>query len=320
MTPRRAPLTAPFRWLIDAVDVGRHQPQVVIAAVVAVVLVGMLPSLPAQLMALAGSAPGMATHLVLQGVSALFGLLVMPVLYAGVYRILDGAERGRPVHVAQIAQGFSDGSFGRIVGVAFLGLLLAVALVVAMGVVMAITVGLEEMKALQAWLQQVVALSEQHAGNPPPAAIQALGIPAGLGAILGVVLAFLPAWILVSLGSAWGLVSVALLGRGAVEAFAAGLRAAFANALPILAMVVALLLPALLLLGVVGIVLGLIVMLAGLLGQAVMGVVTLAVTVLLSVVFTAVFLGFVLNGWRATVSDDDASPPPGAEPVAGFEA
>lgn len=324
MTPRRAALTAPFRWLIDAVDVGRHQPQVVIGAILAVVVIGLLPSLPQQLLTLAGAAPGFGVVLAFQALAVVFGLLVMPVLRAGVYRILDGAERGQPVRIEQIFDGFSDGSYARIVGLTALAMLLFFGLAVLMLLMMALTVGLDTAQALQTWMQRAAALqAEVGAGNPiPPARIEALGVPPGIGAIIAVLFAFLPLWLFAAIGSAWALVSVALRGSGPIEALLGGLRTAVINALPLLILVFALALPVMLLSLLVVAVFGALVGLLHTISPAIGGAVSLLLFVVISVVLAAITYGFVLNGWRATSDAPDADQNDGAPPVptAGFEA
>ncbi len=324
MNPRRAELTAPFRWLIDAVDVGRHQPKIVIGAIVTTAAVGLLPSLPGQLMGLAGSSPGMGVMVGSQLLALAFALLVMPVLRAGVYRILDDAEHGRPVRMNQVFDGFSDGSYGRIVALTAMAMLLFLALMLVMLLVMALVVGLDNAQGLQAWVERVTALqAEAGVGKPiPPAQIEALGMPPGLGAIFAVLLGFLPLWLFVALGSAWGLVSVALRGTAPVDALLGGLRAAMVNALPLLALVLALALPLLLLSMLVALVLGALVALISAISPVVGGVLALLGFLAISVVVAAIVYGFVLNGWRAACDTPQAArgdtPPPA--PMAGFEA
>jgi hypothetical protein len=324
MNPRRAAFFAPFRWLVDAVDVGRHQPQVVIGAIVTAAAIGLLPSLPGQVMGLAGSPPGMGLMVASQLLALAFALLVMPVLRAGVYRILDGAERGEPVRMNQIFDGFSDGSYARIVGLTAMAMLLFFVLMLVMLLVMAIVVGVDAAQGLQAWAERFAALqSEAGVGKPiPPAQIEALGVPPGLGAIFGVLFAFLPLWLFVALGSAWGLVSVALRGTAPVEALVGGLRAAMVNALPLLALVVALALPLLLLTMLVGLVLGALVALVSAISPAIGGALALLAFLAIGVVIAAISYGFTLNGWRAACDSPDAtrSDTPPTAPLAGFEA
>lgn len=322
MTPRRAAFTAPFRWLIDAIDVGRHQPQVVIGAVAATALIGLLPSLPQQVMVMAGSTPNLATTLLFQALSVVFGLLVIPVLRAGIYRILDGAERGQPVHVGQVFEGFSDGSYPRLVGVSVLSMLLFFVLLTVVAVLIAVLIGVEGATALQAWMERFVALSEQAEAGKPFTPEQLPEMPPGLGVVMAVLLAFLPLGLLLGIASAWALVSVALRGASPVEAMVGALRAALLNAGAILALALALALPVLLLGGLVMLVLGAAMALFSMISPALGGAVMMLLMLGLGILLAAITYGFVLNGWRATCDAPEAarSDPPPTAPVAGFEA
>ncbi|WP_397572983.1 hypothetical protein [Silanimonas sp.] len=322
MTPRWAGLTAPFRWLIDAVDVGRHQPAVIISAILFTVAVGFLPSLPIQLMTLAGSPPGMAVQLLFQAIGLIVSLAISPVLVAGIYRLLDGAEQGRPVAVAQIGDGFRDGSWGAIVLVTVLGYVLMFGLLLAMMMVVAAVTGVEALQALQQWLEQFMALQAkaQESGVPlQPKDVAAP--PEGLGAAVLVVLAFLPLWLVVALGLGWSLVSVTLRGTSPVAAVIGGLRAAALNAMPLVVFFLALLLPGLLAAGLFGLVMAAVVALASLFGPMVGGVIAVAMTMVIAVVFAAISYGFTLNGWRAACDDGGGDRAANDRPeIAGFEA
>ena len=322
MTPRWAGLAAPFRWLIDAFDVGRHQPAVVVSAILFTVAVGFLPSLPVQLMTIAGSPPGMAVQLLFQAVGLVVSLAISPVLVAGIYRLLEGAEQGRPVAVAQIGDGFRDGSWGAIVLVTALGYVLMFGLLFAMMMVVAAVTGIEALQALQQWLEQFMALQAKAQESGVPLKPDDLPTPPdGLGGALFVVLAFLPLWAVVAMGLGWSLVSVALRGTSPLAALVGGLRAAALNALPLLVFGLALLLPGMLAGLLFGLVMAAIVALASLLGPLVGGVITMAMALAVAVVFAAISYGFTLNGWRAAC-DDGGGDPAGADrpQVAGFEA
>ena len=321
MNPRWAGLTAPFRWLIDALDVGRQQPAVILSAILLTSAVGLLPSVPPQLMSMAGAPPGMAAQFVFQLFGLVVGLAISPVLVAGIYRLLDGAERGRPVTTGQIADGFRDGSWGSVVFVTVLGWALMFVIAVVMMLTVAAVAGVETLQALQQWMEQIMALQAraQESGVPiKPDAIPAP--PEGLGGMILALLAFLPLWLLAALGSAWALVSVALRGASPVEAMLGGLRAAIANAVPLMVFVLALLLPAALAGILFGLVMAAVVALASLLGPLVGGVIMLALMLVVSVVIAAISYGFTLNGWRAACDDGAARSDPPTAPLAGFEA
>ena len=70
--------------------------------------------------------------------------------------------------VAQIGDGFRDGSWGAIVGVTVLGYVLMFALLALMMITMAAIAGVEALQALQQWMEQVMALQAkaQESGAP----------------------------------------------------------------------------------------------------------------------------------------------------------
>jgi hypothetical protein len=322
MTPRWAGFTAPFRWLVDAFDVGRHQPQVVIGAIVVTVLAGLLPSLPLQVMTIAGSPPSFAVQMLFQLIGLVVGLAITPVLAAGVYRIIEGAEQGRPVRIGQVFDGFSDGSWGRLALCAVLTFAIAVGLAVVVLLTMALVAGPELLQALQQWFEQVSAIQAKAAeaaksGGTLPASA-APPPPAGMGSALAVAVAFLPLWCVIALGGSWALVSVALRGASPVAAVLGGLRAAFINAAPVLVFAVLLILPALLVMLVLGLVLVALVALFSLITPALGMIVAMLVTIALMLVSAAISYAFLLNGWRASCDDGAASAP--SDPIAGIEA
>ena len=320
MNPRWAGFTAPFRWLLDAVDVGRHQPTIVVGAIIVTVLVGFLPSLPLQLLAMAGVTPGTITVVLANTLAFAVALLVSPVLKAGIYRIIDGAEHGRPVAVGDLLDGFRDGSWGRIVACALMGFALFVLVFVAMMLTMALVVGADSLQALQQWLEQVQALQAQAAASGGAIKPEAMPTPpAGLGGVVAVMFAFLPLWCVIALGTSWALVSVALRDARPAAAILDGLRAAFLNALPLIATLLLLAAPVFLLSMLVALVVLALVALASLLGPMVGGIVMLLVMLALTIVITAIGYAFVLNGWRAAC-DDGGVPGRDAPPIAGFEA
>lgn len=322
MNPRWAGLTAPFRWLIDAFDVGRHQPAVIVAAILFTSAVGFLPSVPPQLMTLAGAPPGTALTLLFQAVAMVVGLAISPVLVAGIYRLLDGAEQGRPVAVAQIGDGFRDGSWGAIVLVTVFGYVLMFAIAIAMMMAVAAVAGLDTLQSLQQWMEQVIALQEKAQQSGVAMKPDALPAPPeGLGGVIVVLVAFFPLWALAALGTGWALVSVALRSTPPLTAIVGGLRAAALNAVPLLLFMLALLLPGLLVGMLFVLVMVAMMALASLLGPLVGGVVMMAMMLAFTVVVAAISYGFTLNGWRAACGDaagDDAAT--GRPEIAGFEA
>jgi len=319
MSVRWAGFFAPFRWLIDAVDVGRHQPAAVLGAVLLATLINMLPSLVQQMAALAGAGGGVLMG-VTQLASLLMAVLVAPVLLGGIFRLFHAAEQGQPVAAADILGGFKDGSFARLVltNLLFFALIIAVGLL--MLAVIALIVPMSAIQALQPWMEQVMALQAQ-AGTGKPIQPNDLPMPPeGLGAIIGVVLAFTPLLLLVSIGGMWAVAQSALRGDGPVSSVLLGMRAAFANAPSLLALIFVLGIAGSIVAGLAALLIGGLVALLSLASPALGAIVAMLALVLVTVLLNAVAYSFLLAGWRA--SCDEAQTPPQAEPrsTAGFEA
>lgn len=318
MTPRRAPLTAPFRWLLAALDVGRHQPGLVLGAVACVVFLELGPGLLAQ-----AGGPASGTSVVLmQGLGLLLGLLVAPVLKAGVYTLIDAGERGQSMGFDAVFAGFGDGRYPALVGVTALGLLLFLLIGAVMVLVAALSGAAGDLPAIAAWMQQVQALqAEAGAGTPvPPDRFPPL--PEGLLGLLVVLLAFAPVLVLAGLANAWALIGVALRGLGPLAALLLALRAALVSAPAVLLFVLVLVLPALLLGSLLALLLGGIGTLAGLAGAAIGQLVTALLMLGVTVLLTAVFYGFLWQGWRATCDPGSTAgmEAPAAAPDGQFEA
>jgi hypothetical protein len=312
MTVRWAGFAAPFRWLVAAVDVGRHQPAVVLGAIATTVFVGFLPSLPQSLAALAGGPPGTAMIVLTQGLALAVALFVSPVLRAGVFRIMDRAEHGQPVAQPMLLEGFRDGSFLPLVLLTALSFALFFALLLVMVVAMALATDAATIEALRAWAEQVMVLQAQAEAGKPILPDQVPTPPEGIAGLFAVLLAFAPLWGFLFLGSLWGLIGVALRGQPPVAALLQGLRAAFLNALPLLALVAVLFLPFVLVSSLLMLLFAGLVALFMLLGPAVGQLLTLALMLGVAVVVTAIFYGFVLAGWRATC-DGGTTPPPATD-------
>lgn len=313
MNPRWVGFFAPFRWLIAALDVGRHQPGLLLGAVACVVAVEVVPGMLAQ----AGGPASTTTVVLMQLLGLLVGLLVAPVLKAGVYAVIDAGEREQPLGFDAVFAGFSDGRYPALVGVSVLGLLLFVAIGLVMVLVAALTGAAGDLPGIAAWMEQVQALqAEAGAGTPvPPERFPPL--PEGLVGLMLLGLAFAPLLLVAGLTSAWALVGVALRGLGPLAALLLALRAAVVNAPAVLVFILVLLLPGLLLGGLLGLLLGGLAALAGLAGAAVGQMVMALLLLGAMVLFSAVFYGFLWQGWRAAcdpgAQGPATAPPPPAD-------
>lgn len=316
MNIRWAGLTAPFRWLVAAVDIGRHQPGLVFAAIVTIVALETVPGLLGELLG-GGSSTSV---MVAQFAGLLLGLFVAPVLKAGLYGLLERGEQGRDGAYDDLFAGFRNGRYGDLVIVTLLSVGLFALTGIAMVLAAFLTGALAEMPAVAAWFEQVQALQAKAGAGTPVPPDRMPPPPAGLGGIALVLLAFSPVLVVLTIASHWALIAVALGGLRPVAGLATGLRAAFLNAPSILLFLLVLLLPMLLIATVAALLLGGIIALAGLAGPAVGNLVSTLLVMGIAIVLSGVVYGFLWQGWRASCGGGGDTAGPSTPPPGHFEA
>jgi hypothetical protein len=319
MSVRWAGFTAPFRWLIDAVDVGRHQPAAVLGAVLLATLINMMPNFLQQLATLAGAGGGVLIG-VTQAAGMLLAILIAPVLLGGIFRLFSAAEQGQTVAATDILAGFKDGSFSRLVLTNLLFFALMFAVVLMMLVVIAIIVPMSAIQALQPWMEQIMALQAQAGAGKPIQPNELPLPPEGLGAIMGVMLAFTPLLLLVSIGGMWAVAQSALRGDGPVASVLLGMRAAFANAPSLLVLILALAIAGSLLGTLAVLLIGGLIALLSLASPALGAAAGMLILVLITVLLNAVAYSFHLAGWHATCDGGSMPTPAERSDTTGFEA
>jgi len=315
MTVRWAGFAAPFRWLVSAVDVGRHQPGVVIAAALVLAAAQMVPGLLSQLLSAVGL-PAVVSVWVAQAIGMLVSLLVAPVLLGGFFRILDGADRGTPVQFGLLGTGFSDGSMRRLVVTQLLVILSFLLVLTVMIAVIFASIGADGFQSVTAWFQQVAGMQAQQAAGAAPTMPPAP--PESIRVMAAVFLAFMPLFIVLGFGGSIAMAAAALRGSGARDAFTLGMRAAFTNAASLLVMVLVLMLPVMLLMALVAFVVAAIAGVLGLVSPALAGIVAMLLFLPLTALVLAWFYAFSLQAWRSTCGGDADVPP--AQGSEAFEA
>jgi hypothetical protein len=280
---------AGFRWLTNAINLGRHNPKAVFGGAGLSLLLMLVPSLltvPLQL----GGTPSPTRALLGIGISIVLGLLLAP-LYGGFLGIIDAAERGRAAKATDVFAPYrSGGGAGRMIGfvVAMLGVYVLVMLVVA-GVAGT---------GIFHWYMQILAAQ----GKPTPELMQ---LPAGFGTAVALIMVF---WLLLMGIYAVGLGQVALAGRSPLGALKDGFFGSIKNLLPLLVMAISLCVAFLLLalgFGILGAIAALVGNLAGLWLTILL---LIPIYVALVLVLYVVMFGVMYFMWRDICGGSDTSP------------
>lgn len=223
-TRSRTPL-AGFRWLWQAINLGRSNPRAVFGGAALLLVASLLPSLltlPIQMGWLRTGAPQPQTFFLLLGCSSLIGLFLVPV-FAGYLRVIDAAERGQPARARDVFAPYRQGETLRLAGYGLAMLLVYL-------LMLALIVGAAG-RDLAGWYMQV--LGAQASGQAPPTQLpEGFGIAIAMAAVLGLLVMGVYS---ISLGQ------VALRGRSVPGALRDGLAGSIKNVLPLLVFALSLL-------------------------------------------------------------------------------
>lgn len=282
---------AGFGWLKRGFNVGYGNPKALLGGAALLLLVCLLPTLltlPMQWGTLqAGAQPDTTTFAVIMAISAIAGLLLIP-LYAGYLRVIDAAERGQPARARDIFKPYREGDALRLIGY---GLAMVGLYIVMFTIVIAAT-----SRGLMHWYMQVVTAQAHH--QPPPASL-----PDGFGiafTLLFVLCLFMGGVYAISLGQ------VTLRRRSVFGAIGDGFAGTLKNLLPLLVFTVSFVVAWI----IVGIVIVLLAGLLALLGKLVATWLVLVLVVplyiILMVMLFAVMFGVMYHLWRDVCGDDNA--------------
>ena len=280
---------AGFRWLTNAINLGRHNPKAVFGGAGLSLLLMLVPSLltvPLQI----GGTPSVTRMFVAMANSLVLGLLVAP-LYGGLLGIIDAAERGRAAKATDVFAPYrSGGGAARMIGfvIAMLGVYVLVMFVIA---------GIAGTGIFH-WYMQLLAAQ----GKPTPELMQ---LPAGFGTAVALFMVF---WLLLMGIYGVGFGQVALGGRSPLGGLKDGFFGGIKNLLPLLVLAISLCVAGLL----VALGFGILVAIAALIGKfaglwlTVLLLVPLYVALVL--VIYVVMFGVMYFMWRDICGDSAASP------------
>ena len=125
-------MSSPWRWIGEALAMCRGHFRVVFGAVSMLMAVALVPSL-LQLLTEAVLQPSTTMRMLMQLVFTVIGLVLLPPITGGFYRIAHGLREGRPANAADLFSIFGDGPTAlHLIMANLLFLLLTVAVVVAL--------------------------------------------------------------------------------------------------------------------------------------------------------------------------------------------
>jgi hypothetical protein len=279
---------AGFRWLMNAINLGRNNPKAVFGAAALSMLLMLVPSLLTVPLQMTGtqSAGRMAAVI---AISMLFGLLLAP-LYGGLLSIIDAAERGRPAKATDVFAPYrAGGGAVRMIGFA-LGMLVVYAAIVA------IVLGVVGTGIIH-WYTEVLAAQAAKSTTMP-------ALPAGFGTAVALFAVF---WLLVMGVYAVGFGQVALAGRSPLAALKDGFVGSSKNLLPLLMLVVGLFVAWIAVALAVIVLVGIAALLAKLVGAWVLFVVAVPVYIALILALYVVMFGVMYFMWRDVCGGSDMS-------------
>lgn len=215
--------TAGWRWMMQGINLGRHNPRAIFGAAALLIAVALIPSALQMVVQYGLKMTSPSVMYALVGFSLLYSVLVMAPMLGGFLRVIDAGENGRETHATAIFDVFKSGQdAGRMIALAVLLFLIA-------SVVFGLIVGLFG-PGIVGWYAEVMALSQSGmaaTGAKPamPAPPDGFGTVVALGVLFGL---FVQGAYAISFGQ------VSLTQRSVGGALADGFIGALKNLLPLL--------------------------------------------------------------------------------------
>ena len=306
MSPSTVGMTAPFRWLRKALDVGRRNPKALFGAIaLAILLVAAITLVQMFLQAMAQAS--MTGIMVVMALMTLVNWVLLPPVMGGLFRVVDATDRGLPVVATDVFNAYGRGQGGKrliltslVYSLAYLGFA-ALMLLTPLG------------QFFRDYF--AIALATPVGGEPDMAALQALFSATSPSTFLWlpVVAIVMFTWLHASM---LALATAALREVDVATAVVAGALAALRNFLPLLGFMLVFLVAGFFAMLLVGLVLGL---LLGLLAMASPVLVVLVMFPLMLLVMLGVYammFAFYYHAWREIFVPADEEPAP-QEPAQG---
>ena len=296
MTTRAVSPGNAWRWLRQAINLGRNNPRAVFGAVALLALIALIPSV-IQLALQYGLGLGPEAVMMVIGLTTLASIVVYPLLIGGLLRVIHAAENGRPTQATAIFDTFhAHGDRGRLVG---FGLLMTA---IYLGVFL-LVVSLFGKDFLDWYWKLITAAQAQQAGGAPMSP-ELLALPAGFGQVMA-----LGSLFALFMGGVYaiGFGQVALGGYQVGAALADGLGGTLTNVLPIVllaVLAVAAMIGLTLLVGIVG---GILMLLGGLIHTTLGMLLVMPVYLGMLLLVYVVMFGVMYYMWR-DICGEQAAP------------
>ncbi len=292
MTTRVVSPGSGWRWLRQAIDLGRNNPKAVFGAVALMAIIALIPSV-IQLVLQHGLGLGPEAVMAVIGLTTLASIVIYPLLIGGLLRVIHAAENGRPTQATAIFDTFQAGrDRSRLIG---FGLLMTA---IYMGVFL-LVVSLFGKDFLDWYWKLITAAQAQQAGGAPMAP-EMMALPEGFGRVMG-----LGSLFALFMGGVYaiGFGQVALGGRSVGAALGDGLGGTLKNVLPILLLAVLAVLAMFALMLVAGIIAGILALVGGLVHVSVGMLLATPVYIGMLLVVYVVMFGVMYFMWRDICGD-----------------
>jgi len=287
MTTRAVSPGSGWRWLRQAINLGRHNPRAVFGAVALMAVIALIPSV-IQMVLQYGLGLGPEGVVWVLGLTTIVSLVVYPLLIGGLLRVIHAAENGQPTRATAIFDTFHAGvDRGRLVG---FGVLMTA---IYLGVFVAVISLLGQ--DFMTWYWDLITAAQSQQAGGAPMSPEAMALPEGFGKVMAIGSLFA-----LFMGGVYaiGFGQVALAGRNVRESLADGLAGTLKNVLPIVLLAVLAVVGMFALVLVVGL-LAAILMLVGGLVHKTLGVLLLApVYIGMLLVVYVVMFGVMYFMWR----------------------
>jgi hypothetical protein len=295
MTTRAVSPGSGWRWLRQAINLGRNNPKAVFGAVALLAVIALIPSV-IQLVLQYGLGLGPEAVMAVIGLTTVASIVIYPLLIGGLLRVIHAAENGQPTRATAIFDTFhADGDRGRLIG---FGLLMTA---IYLGVFLLVISLLG--KDFMGWYWQLITAAQAQQAGGAPMSPELLALPEGFGQVMAIGSLFA-----LFMGGVYaiGFGQVALGGRRIGEALGDGFAGTLKNVLPIVLLAVLSVIGMFALVLVVTIVGGILAVVGGLVHKVLGMLLIMPVYIGMLLVIYVVMFGVMYFMWRDICGDAPA--------------